>query len=113
MGTELPLERLGMANPYNTHCRWEHARESAEAINLLPFVSAAPKMAIQIPKTCFTQYRLISTAWLALKGKDYMGRGGGRTKKSLQLLLLLHPSLGGRASQGTPVTTTGLSSARY
>ena len=47
--------------------------ESAGAINLLPFVSAAPKMAVQIPKTCSTQYRSISPPCLALKGEDYMG----------------------------------------
>lgn len=61
-----------MANMYNCH-RCKRARESAGAIDLLTFVSAAPKMTIQIPKTCSTQYRLISTACLALKGKDYMG----------------------------------------
>lgn len=64
---------LRMANPYNScHC-CKHARQSAEAINLPPFISTAPKMAVQIPKTCSTQYRLISTACLALKGKDYTG----------------------------------------
>lgn len=62
-----------MANPYDTchHCK--HARESAGAINLLPFVSAAPQMDKQIPKTRSTQYRLIFTAFLALKGKDCVG----------------------------------------
>lgn len=73
MVAELPREPLRMANPYNTWYGCKHARESAAAINLLPFVSAAPKMAVQIPKTCSTQYRLISTACLALKAKDYMG----------------------------------------
>lgn len=73
MVTELPWEPPRMANPYDTcHC-CKCTRKSAGAINFLPFVSAVPKMAIQIPKTCSTQYRLIFTACLAPKGKDYMG----------------------------------------
>lgn len=102
------LEPPAMVNPQDTFLGCKHVRESFRAINLLLFVSAAPKRATQIPQMCSTQGRFIPTACLALKSRITR-----EEQKGLQLLLLLHLSQGGQVSPGNPVTTTELSSAQH
>lgn len=94
--------------PQDTCLGCKRVRESFGAVDLLPFASAAPKMATQIPQTCSTHGRLIPTACLELKSRITW-----EEQKGLQLLLLLHPSQGGQVSPGSPVTTTELSSAQH
>lgn len=97
-----------MVNPQDTCLGCKHVRESFRAMNLLLFVSAALKRAVQIPQMCSTQGRLNPTACLALKSRITR-----EEQKGLRLLLLLHLSQGGQVSPGNPVTTTELSSAQH